>query len=352
MSIVSNYTTPEAEAILRRQRHAASISSFVIALLVVALIVAVLAIILLPALKFTDVPIVSYQAEKSTEEAAEHPEVTPQVQRTPPAPSSAMSRVIASTTPSPTAVPVPEKAVPDPSVDFGDGDDFGEGWGSGDGFGGGGATFFGQSVRAERIAYVIDYSQSMRGQGREELMREELTESVEKMTMKTKYALVFFAGPAWVAGDEVDWSKKGAVVSGRAGHKYRWKSNGQANDWEHSGPKQPVEWLESTQGQISKSKKIIEETALVWGTRWDNPLQMALAMEPPPQVIYFMTDGVAKGSDKWARTVGARAKKLGVTINCIAMMQPRAEEDMQELAKRTGGQFTIVMKDGTRKKVR
>ena len=93
-------------------------------------------------------------------------------------------------------------------------------------------------------------------------------------------------------------------------------------------------------------------TRLVWGTVWDNPLQMALDMEPTPQVIYFMTDGAAKGSDAWARTIGAKAKSRGITINCIAMMQPRAHDDMDDLAKRTGGQFTIVMKGGKRMKVR
>lgn len=50
-----------------------------------------------------------------------------------------MAKVIAANTSSPTAVPVPEVDVPDPSTDFGNGDDFGDGWGSGgDGGGGGG----------------------------------------------------------------------------------------------------------------------------------------------------------------------------------------------------------------------
>ena len=33
-------------------------------------------------------------------------------------------------------------------------------------------------------------------------------------------------------------------------------------------------------------------------------------------------------------------------INTVAMMEPKAEEAMKELAKRTGGQFTIVQKGG------
>jgi hypothetical protein len=354
MSIVSNYTTPDAELALKRQRRVATATSLVISVLVVILVGVLLALVLLPVLRLNSDLIVAYSAERLDEEVVDRPEITPQVQRKPSAPSSSMSKVIATMTPSPTAVPVPEVDVPDPSLDFGDGDDFGEGWGSGNGFGSGngGTTFFGQSVKAERIAYVIDYSASMRGQGREELMRKELTDSVMKIAMKTNYALLFFAGPAWVAGDDVDWNKQGAIVSGKGGRKFNWKSKGKANDWEHSGKKEPVDWLVATKGQVSKSRKIIQSTRLVWGTRWDNPLEMALNMDPPPQVIYFMTDGAASGSDKWARSVGAKAKSRGIKINCIAMMEPKAHKDMDDLAKRTGGQFTIVLKGGKRKKVR
>ena len=49
-----------------------------------------------------------------------------------------MSKVIAANTSSPTAIPIPEIDVPDPSTDFGDGNDFGDGWGVGDGSGAGG----------------------------------------------------------------------------------------------------------------------------------------------------------------------------------------------------------------------
>lgn len=354
MSIVSNYTTPDAEVALRHQRRIATATSLVISVLCVIFVGVLLALVLLPALRIKVDPIVTYSADRPEEEVVDRPEITPQVQRKPSAPSSAMSKVIATSVPSPTAVPVPETDVPEPSLDFGDGDDFGDGWGSGNGSGAGngGTTFFGQSVKAERIAYVIDYSASMRGQGREELMRKELKDSVEQISMKTNYALIFFAGPAWVAGDDVDWNKQGAIVKGKGGKKYNWKSKGRANDWEHSGKKEPVDWLVASKGQIAKSKKIIKETRLVWGTRWDNPLEMALAMDPPPQVIYFMTDGAASGSDKWARAVGAKAKGKGIKINCIAMMEPKAHKDMDDLAKRTGGQFTIVLKGGKRKKVR
>ena len=106
-----------------------------------------------------------------------------------------------------------------------------------------------------------------------------------------------------------------------------------------------------------KLRQLVDWSAAIWaglvgGTVWDNPLNMALDMEPPPQTVYFMTDGAANGSDVWAREVGDRAAKMGVIINCIAMMQPRAHADLDDLAKRTGGQFTVVLEGGKREKVR
>ena len=66
----------------------------------------------------------------------------------------------------------------------------------------------------------------------------------------------------------------------------------------------------------------------------------------------FVTFQTKNKSEKWAREIGARAKSRGIKINCVAMMQPKAHDDMDDLAKRTGGHFTIVMQGGQRKKVR
>ena len=129
--------TPEAEARLEAQRRNSVITSVVIALLVIALVVMVLLFILLPNLIVKSPTIVTYQAGAPNEDTMDQKEVNPQIQRKPSAPSSSMAKVIASTTPSPTAVPVPEMEA-EPNLDFGSGDDFGQGWGSGGDGGGGG----------------------------------------------------------------------------------------------------------------------------------------------------------------------------------------------------------------------
>lgn len=79
---------------------------------------------------------------------------------------------------------------------------------------------------------------------------------------------------------------------------------------------------------------------------------MALAMDPQPQAILFMTDGQSgEKSDDIAKSIAAKAKKDNITINTVSLMEPKAQEAMAALAKRTGGQFTIVHKGGKREQV-
>jgi hypothetical protein len=81
---------------------------------------------------------------------------------------------------------------------------------------------------------------------------------------------------------------------------------------------------------------------------------MAFDMEPPPQIIFFMTDGQMSGRDMMdlSRDLASKAKKKNIVVNSIAMMEPLAEESMLDLAKRTGGIFTIVEKGGKSREVK
>lgn len=325
-----------------------SLASILIALLIVALLLIILAVIFLPSMMKESVVMVAYNAPLTHEDTPQK-KTFAQARSKPSAPSSAMAKVIAANTASPTAIPVPDVVATEPAPDFGTGDDFGEGWGngSGDGMGGGGTTFFRQQVSAQRIAYVIDYSLSMGGE-RDKLMRAELAKSVEGIGLGMQFQLIFFAGPTWVAGDEVMMAKgrKSATVKSE-GQSFKWKSGGNAHNWKASGKKQKPSWISGVISSRNVALRKVKSTRLVWGTNWENPLEMALSMDPPPQLIFFMTDGVVGGDMvKLARKIGHRAKTKGIIINTVAMMQPRAEKAMKELAKQTGGQFSIVSKGG------
>lgn len=347
---------PEAQARLAIQRRNSSISSAVISVLVIVIIGLILGFILLPyTIKETPV-IVTYAGSVVEETEQVKKKVQTNIQRKPSSPSSSMARVIAASTVSNISIPVPDKVVAVQSLDFGDGDDFGSGWGDGsgdgDGGGGGGASFFNQKVSGERIAYVIDYSKSMEGE-RESLMRQELTKSVEGLSGGVKFQMIFFSGPAWVAGSEVpDYTIKSgkATVKSDGEHKYEWTGKG-TYDWTPKGKKQHAKWLDTDLGQLREAREIIKTTPLSLGTDWENPLLMAFDMQPPPQIVFFMTDGAVSGRDMMGLTkdLAAMAKKKGIVVNTIAMMEPKANEPMADLAKRTGGQFTIIGQDGKAK---
>ncbi len=229
----------------------------------------------------------------------------------------------------------------------GQGSGIGTGFGSGIGDGmakGAPPVFFGMEMRAQRVAYVIDFSQSMRADGRDVLMREELSRSVKALPDKTKYQLIFFSGPAWVAGDEV----VGNTVKHK-GKDYKWSSKS-LWEWVPEGTMMKAEWEESSEAQRKKSMSLIKNTELVGGTDWESPLIMAMNMEPPPEQIFFMTDGAMENRDmqRLVRGLVAKAKAKNIKINTVNMMVPQKEaiEAMDDLASKTGGKFTIVEKGG------
>jgi hypothetical protein len=153
--------TPEAEERLRAQKRNSTISSVLISILLLVLLGLVLAFILLPSLFVKPPVIVTYNAGLPDEEELEKKQINNQIKRQTSAPSSSMAKVIASTTPSPTAIPVPEVDVPNPSTDFGSGDDFGDGWGSGGEGSGGGfgnipATMRKRCSKADRLQRLAE----------------------------------------------------------------------------------------------------------------------------------------------------------------------------------------------------
>lgn len=347
-------TRPEAIAAVHRQRKRQLISSAIIGFLAVTLLMLVLSLILLSPITKEIPVIVSYEYEK---EPVENPETQPKEtpKKKPSAPSANLSRVIASSAVANVSIPIPDINVEAPSLEFGVGDDFGSGWGGTGGNGGGSASFFNTSTQAERVAYVIDYSASMSGK-REQLMRAELARSVGELSGSIQYQLIFFAGPAWVAGDEVRVARgdgsNSKVISKAVGGKeeiYEWTTTGGANGFKpkEGSKRQTPTWLRATSSQIQESMNIIQNNKLVWGTTWEPAIDMALNMNPKPDVVFFMTDGSCGGNIiQIAEDLGRRAKKEGVIINTVAMMQPKTEKAMRVMAESSGGTFTLIGPDG------
>jgi len=339
--------TPEAQQAIRRQHKRQAISSAIIGILCIALILLILSLIFLAPLTKDTPVIVSYQYEQQ-QEKVDKPEPKETVQKKPSAPTANINKVITSNVVTEVAVPVPDFDVPMPSNDFGIGGDFGSGWSNGSGSGSGSASFFNTKTKAQRVAYVIDYSASMGGK-REKLMRTELARSVGELKGSIEYQLIFFAGPAWVAGDEIKGSKNDPVITSQDGNSFEWITVGGAHGFKPKDEKkaQQPSWLKATGSQIKKSTTLIQETKLVWGTTWDPAINMALSMEPKPDVIFFMTDGSCGGNMvKLGEEIGTKAKEKGVIINTVAMMEPKTKEAMLRISETSGGTFTLIKEDG------
>ncbi len=348
----------EAKQRLAAQKRNATISSIVVSIMTLVLIALVLGYFLLPNYVKEVPTIVTYKSPQKVESTDPVKKVTTSIQRKPTSPSSSQAKVIAVAAASSTSIPVPDVSADVESVDFGDAMDFGSGWGEDIGTSDGGATFFEQEVNAERIAFVIDYSASMHG-GPEALMRSELKKSVEGLSAGTSYQLFFFAGPVWVGGDTVVRGEKvGGVTAVTTttpeGDVFNWEGFGGPRSYRQIGPARTSLWLEGSSKNIRKSLQHIDETGLTLGTAWEPALTMALAMDPPPQVIFFMTDGVSGSGEAMEKTIdkiSSEARRKDVIINSVAMMQPRAIVPLGKISYNTGGLFTIVEENGEAREV-
>lgn len=127
----------EAREAIRRQKRNSTITSVFISALTIVLIGLILGLFLLDAYERETPTIVTYAATLDEEQQIDDRKVTTQLTRTPSSPSSAQAKVIAASTASPTAIPVPEIEITTPSAEFGDTDDFGFGFGDDNVMGGG-----------------------------------------------------------------------------------------------------------------------------------------------------------------------------------------------------------------------
>ena len=237
----------------------------------------------------------------------------------------------------------------------------------GKGTGGGTVSFFGSKTRAKRVVFVVDFSASMIGE-KEKLMRQELSKSVKALPDSVEYALIFFSGPAWYAGQKVGSAELmgkfvgNTVTDGRT--RYVWYE-GWDERGRHSGANKTAlhhfsegedrlprgKYMRASGINIRNSLEVIKSTPLVFGTDWRWPLKMAMNMSP--DVIYFMTDGafgVGRGMTKKEMITSLltyNRRQSNSKINTICMKVLTARIELEQLAVGSGGEFTLVKGDGT-----
>jgi len=178
-----------------------------------------------------------------------------------------------------------------------------------------------------------------------EMVKKELTKTIMGLPDGMKYQLLYFAGPVWTAGAQFsDVEKQGGFQDIKIdGKVYKWSSSSADQGPE---PKLEIEWIKSKKSTREKTIKDIQETPLIYGTKWLYPLVRACEIYPKPHTIVFLTDGIAYGDWEIAQTVSTMAKTKGITINTISLLVPKARKSLEFLAKETGGKFSLIDKEG------
>ncbi len=182
------------------------------------------------------------------------------------------------------------------------------GAGSGGSGGGGGASFFGISAAGSRFCYIVDVSGSMRNQGKLVAAVAELTRSLKALPDFTRFHLLFYS----------------------------------------SGVREPLAqsgWNTARRGTLRKIIAELGELHPSGGTQPAPAFEQALKLRPPPDVIFFLTDGEISGF-----TVADLRLLLPtsgrVVVNTIAFGDDAKQQLLRDMAKATGGQFRFVKPRG------
>lgn len=224
--------------------------------------------------------------------------------------------------------------------------------GSGGGFGagigrGGKFSFVGQTAVGSRVVFVVDLSSSMsqplKGDGprttRFELLKKELIKAVKQIPYGTAYQILYFSDFAW-PHNQVDSRNEEAL------EKYHWEIKAE----EYKQAKIPAfKYIQATQFTLQDSVDIVQrsDNNRIY-TNWGAGLLMALNANPKPDVIFFMTDGERKDEQGWIDIVtNENKRKLPMSvIHTSVMAQVDAAFEIDALAKRNNGSFTVVTDDG------
>ena len=214
-------------------------------------------------------------------------------------------------------------------------DEIGEGWGDneGDGTGGGGASFFGSYRKGKRVAYVVDFSGSMgstaEGGGTfAQALKKELTESISNLPTGMYFTVIFFSSRAWNLTTEGD--------------------DYVANGWNGLGTAPHTNWYPSNENIKKEVINRINSMPVAGGTMWYPGIKMAMSMNPPPSIVYLLSDGEPRDG----LSVTDEMKQInpgGTPIDTIAFEVPGEPAALlMDIAKMTGGKFVMVYK-GERK---
>lgn len=182
---------------------------------------------------------------------------------------------------------------------------------AGAGFGGsggsGGASFFGIKSTGSRFCYIVDRSGSMGNGGKLEAAVAEVAKSLQQLPDFTRFFLLFF-------------------------------SSGQPSYLEPIGQNG---WNTARRRTISR---LLDEVATIHasgGTFPFDSFQRSFELDPPPDVIFFLTDGKLQGFNL-PRFQELLPTDQRVVVNTIAFGDNSSQQLLQDMASITGGEYRFV----------
>lgn len=238
----------------------------------------------------------------------------------PDSPSPSTDASMSDVTPSPLQLPAGDAGGTDSSLTTalagvpGGGGDIGEGSGLGSGgpgsggSGGGGTSFFGVEARGTRFIYIVDVSGSMGVGGKIEALRTQLMASVESLAEGSQFFVVPFSGWATPLGDKKDWT-----YANESGKRF--------------------------------ARRFIPALRPLDNTNPVPAFDIAFAIKPRPDAIYFMTDG--QFDPNVADMVAELNRGLKIPVHCICFVSRESEALMQRIAKESDGTYKFVPGPGS-----
>lgn len=211
------------------------------------------------------------------------------------------------------------------------------GMGSQLGRGGGTEGFFGQRMNpnAKRVAILLDYSGSMGGEFRA-AMEEELEKFLAQLPRKTEILIIPWAGPAWLYTELASQISK------------KWRKAGDFDDFElvRGANLDRPKWTPIEPEKVPKIlTQMRAQVAMPGGTDWRQPFRYAMRANPPPDTIYFMTDGQIKNAAGALKDIEESLSKAHTKPELICMwIENKAylPNTLKTLAEKNGGRFTTV----------
>lgn len=187
--------------------------------------------------------------------------------------------------------------------------------GSGAAGAGSGASFFGLEAQGRRFAYIVDRSASMNadtpsGRTRMELTQRELDRSLDALLESAEFYVVFYSDSAFPLGSRRIWS-------------------------------------DATQRKKLWARRELYRAYPDGGTRPLSGFDQVFKLRPPPDAIYFMTDGRFQADVPVA--IERLNRRSRIPIHCIMFGEfsnsadrDEVERMMRSIAADSGGSFARV----------